>query len=186
MWKCCNLITKNEWRTDDRINIRAASWCRSASWEISTPPLRRRWDLALDLWERCNELQQTFNLQQFQHEIRSWGRSLTQVVVGGCQWLSQPLRLIKIRIRIFLLAQRPAVDPLGAGWRRRKAEWREGEGGWWRGRRSLKPRLRDVRGMLSWVWQLSKPLHRYRESGAFQRKLKPLLLLLAKKAERLL
>lgn len=129
MWKCCNLITKNEWRTDDRINIRAASWCRSASWEISTPPLRRRWDLALDLWERCNELQQTFHLQQFQHEIRSWGRSLTQVVVGGCQQLSQPLKLIKIRICIFLLAQPPAVDPLGAGWRRRKAEWREGEGG---------------------------------------------------------
>lgn len=49
-----------------------------------------------------------------------------------------------------------------------------------KGRRSLKPLLRDVREMPLWLWQISTPLHRNGESGGFQRRLKPLLLLLAK------
>lgn len=48
------------------------------------------------------------------------------------------------------------------------------------GRRSLKPQLTDVRGMPLWLWQLSRPLHRNRESSGLQRQLKLLLLLLAK------
>jgi len=65
------------------------------------------------------------------------------VVVVGCQQPSQPLRLAKIGTCVFLLAQPPArVHLVGGG------GGRQSEGGVM-GRRSLKPLLRNYRGIIS-------------------------------------